>query len=199
MRGVNAMLAWFKSKYKFGNHKAKAPGDLLICCIVQEDECNNSMGGTLALVIGEHRGTGCLQREEEQHATARRQEQEAATEALDEERRHHRDSQIPDLKDSVNKELDGRIRDANRVEDFVEIVGYETVAGPLREKCKGDDDPQALAVARLDPERFPSHVRGHGLVEMDSRLDLLEFILHKSVMPASLLVSNDNLLQYRID
>lgn len=49
---------------------------------------------------------------------------------------------------TVNKELNRRVRDANGIEDLVQVVRYKAVTRPLREEGDGDDNPYTLAVAR---------------------------------------------------
>ena len=62
------------------------------------------------------------------------------------------------LKDTVDQELNGRVRNANGVEDLVKVVRDETVTGPLREERDGNDDPHALAVAGGREESFPADI-----------------------------------------
>ena len=68
-------------------------------------------------------------------------------------------------------------------EHLVQIVGYQTIPGPLREESDGDDDPQALAIARLGDERLPANVVGDGSIELEGSLDLLDFVLDEGVLP----------------
>ena len=48
--------------------------------------------------------------------------------------------------------LNSGVGDTDRIKHLVEVVRYQTVAGPLREESEGDDDPQTLPVASGDKE-----------------------------------------------
>lgn len=48
--------------------------------------------------------------------------------------------------------LNSRVGDTDRIKHLVEVVRYQTVAGPLREESEGDDDPQTLPVTSGDKE-----------------------------------------------
>ena len=89
----------------------------------------------------------CLRRPEDQHANARSQEELSPPDTLDQERSAQRNRKVPNLQDTVDQKLRGRARDADGVENPVEVVGDETVSGPLREEGNGDDDAQTLAVS----------------------------------------------------
>ncbi len=106
-----------------------------------------------------HRRARRLEREEDEHARARAQEQHAAAGLVDERRGEERPGQVPDLQDAVDEQLDGRVRDADGVEDLVEVVRDEPVAGPLREEGERDDDAHAAAVAYGREERLPADGR----------------------------------------
>lgn len=69
-----------------------------------------------------------MESEEQQHTTARCDKEDTATNAIDEERSNDSDAQVPNLKDSVDEQLDGRVCDANSIENLVEIVRDETIA-----------------------------------------------------------------------
>ena len=51
------------------------------------------------------------------------------------------------MQNAIDQKLSRRIRDADGIEDFVEVVRHEAVPGPLREERNGDDDPHSLEVA----------------------------------------------------
>ena len=104
------------------------------------------------------RGADGLEREEERHAARRGEEEEAAAPAVDLERREDGPAQVPDGEDARDEKLNVRVRDADRVEDLVEVVRHQAVAGPLREPGDGDDDAHALAVPAGGDEGLPANV-----------------------------------------
>ena len=97
------------------------------------------------------RGADGLQREEEGHAVHRGEEQEAAAPAVDLERDEDGPEQVPDGEDAGVEELDVGVGDADRVEDLIELVEHEAVAGPPREPRDDDDDVHAPAPNEVRP------------------------------------------------
>lgn len=61
----------------------------------------------------------------------------------------------------VSAYLDGRIGNADGVEHPAEVVGDETVPGPLREEGDGDDDAHTASVAGVHEERLVTDVGGN--------------------------------------
>lgn len=120
---------------------------------------------------------------ENDHADSAGQEQRTTTNALDEETSCNCDRKIPDLQNTVNEELSRRVRDANRVEDLVKVVGNKTVARPLREESNGNNDSDTPAVTWSREERLPANVSSDSAIEVKSCLNLLKFVLHKGVLP----------------
>lgn len=57
--------------------------------------------------------------------------------------------------------LNRRIGNADSVEHSAEVVGDETVPGPLREEGNGDDDAHTASVACLHEERLVTNVGGN--------------------------------------
>ena len=104
------------------------------------------------------RGADRLQREEERHTRRRKYEHAATAIALDLERGGDADDEVPNSKDPSDEQLNGRVRDADRVEHLVEVVGHQPVPGPLREPGDGDDDAHPLPVAFCLDERQVSNV-----------------------------------------
>eukprot|EP00753_Platysulcus_tardus_P022222 PLAT9429.2.p2 GENE.PLAT9429.2~~PLAT9429.2.p2 ORF type:complete len:186 (-),score=4.42 PLAT9429.2:655-1212(-) len=133
-------------------------------------------------VFREQRNANRLHRPEQQHPARARQEEHAAPRTVDHEARAARPEQVPDLQDPVDEELRRRVRDADRVEDLVEVVRDEPVARPLREESDRDDDTHALPVAGRREEGLPADVGGDGAVELDCRADLFVFVLDKRVL-----------------
>ena len=80
------------------------------------------MSGVLVACLSVHRGARGLQRKEHCHTRGGRDEQQATTKALDHERGQTRPEEVPDLEDTVDKELDCRGSDADVVEDDREVV-----------------------------------------------------------------------------
>jgi len=108
--------------------------------VKQEDEGDDRMGSRFAPGNGVTSGAHGLENEEQQHANARRDEKDPSSDTFCERGSSNSPSKVPDLEDTVDEELDGRIGDANGLEYFVEIVRDEAISGPLREPSNGDDD-----------------------------------------------------------
>ena len=141
----------------------------LIGRIEEEDEGDD---GVSRLVVLGDEVSSCanrLEREEDEHASRGCEEQQAATNTFDHERRENRPDQVPDGQNTVRRicqtfgqtrkyryvpsdeQLDRRVGDADGVHNLVEVVGDETVAGPLREPGDGNDDEHTSPVpGRLD-------------------------------------------------
>ena len=94
----------------------------LVCGVVKKDESYDSMCCALSTMLGEERRANGLESEEQQHAAARSYEENAASDTVHQERCANSDKQVPDLKNTINKELDGGVRDSNGIEDLVEII-----------------------------------------------------------------------------
>lgn len=153
----------------------------VICSIEEEDESNDGMSsrsGSMLSILGE---TNRLCRVEQGHETGRKQEEEATTQTVDHEGREHGPAQVPYLQNTVDEELSACTSNTDLVEDLVQVVGDETVTGPLREEGQSDDDAYALAVSRGGDERLPADVRSDRTVELKGSLDFLEFILYERV------------------
>jgi len=131
--------------------------------------------GSVAM-LGIKGGADGLQREEQAHPSAGCEEEGPAANTVDHEAREDGPGKIPDLENTVDHELDGRIRDADRVEDFVEVVRYQTVAGPLGEESEGDDDPEAAAITRGREDGLPANVGSDCPIEIDRSFDFLVLV-----------------------
>ena len=77
------------------------------------------MCGTIIALLYKDSETDCLAREEDEHSNGGGQEEHAASKSIDTERSEKRPCQIPNLKDAVDKELGGIVRDSDCVEDLV--------------------------------------------------------------------------------
>jgi hypothetical protein len=55
--------------------------------------------------------------------------------------------------------LSGLICDTNAIEYFVEVVGDQAIAGPLRKERKGKDNPHTLPVSNGGEERSPANIQ----------------------------------------
>jgi len=130
-------------------------------------------------------GASSLETEHDDHTGARGQEQDTTTDPVNHKRGEESPEQVPDLKDTVDEELDGGINDADGYEDLVEVVGDETVTRPLGEESKGDDDPHASPVSRGGEEGLPADGRCDLAIELDGGLDFLEFIPDKGIFPVT--------------
>ncbi len=72
--------------------------------------------------LGEDGGADGLHRKRDQHTTATGQEQEASTQLITQKRCGAGNCQIPDLQNTVDEQLDGRVGDADGVQDLSEVV-----------------------------------------------------------------------------
>lgn len=115
MSGVNAMLRWVRTGYK----RRGLIEYSLVCSVEQENECDDRVRGTLRAVLCEDGRADGLQREEDEHAHARGEEEETTTQTLAKEGSDECNKQVPNLKDAVDKELCGVVRDSDCVEDLV--------------------------------------------------------------------------------
>ena len=80
--------------------------DVLVGSVEQEDEGNDSVGGVLATGLVVDGSAGSLQAEEDDHANGGSDEQEATTKPLDHEGSSQSPSQVPDLQETVDEELE---------------------------------------------------------------------------------------------
>lgn len=83
----------------------------------------------------------------DQHAKVTSQEQLPPTDLLNEHRRGDSHAKVEDLQDTVDEGLGACGLDADGLEDDVDVVRDEAVAGPLREHAETDDDAHAAPVA----------------------------------------------------
>jgi len=116
--------------------------------VEQEDEGDDSVSGGLALSDGVTSRADGLEGKEEEHSNAGGKEKDPSPNPLDERGSSDSPCQIPNLENTIDEELDCRIRDTNGLEYFVEIVGDETIPRPLGEPTESHDDYQTLAVTR---------------------------------------------------
>lgn len=136
----------------------------------------------LATVVGVDSRAGSLHREEDGHENARGQEKGATTGPFNTEGSAEGPCQVPDLKDTVDEELHGRIFDTDGLQNTLEVVRNETVSGPLGEEGERNDDPETLEVTCLGEEGFPANIGSDGSVEIDGSLDLVEFVPDKRIV-----------------
>jgi len=145
--------------------------------IEQEDEGDDGVGGGCAPGDGVTGGADSLEGEKEQHPSARTEEENPSPDAFDERGGGDGPRQIPNLEDTVDEELCSRTGDANGLEHFVEIVGDETVSGPLRKPSESDNDCQTLTVTGGLDQGHPTNGGSDSLVEIDGGFDFLELVL----------------------
>lgn len=81
--------------------------------------------------------------------------------------------------------MNGRIGNANGVENTVEVVRDETITGPLGEECECKDDPKTLQIAGFSKNGLPANVSSNSAVEFNGGLDLLKFILDERIFTKS--------------
>lgn len=80
--------------------------------------------------------------------------------------------------------LDSRVRDPNRLENLIQVIRHQSVTGPLREECQGDDDPHPLPITDRCKQRRPADVRSNTIVKLQRGLDFLVFVFHQWIVPA---------------
>jgi len=140
------------------------------------------MAGLGLLSVGVDSRAGGDEDEEEEHADGGGEEESAATDLVDEGSGGKSPSQVPDLEDTVDEELDGGVEDTDGLEDTGEVVRDDTVAGPLGEEGESDDDTHALEVAGGLEEGGPSNLLSDGAVELDGSLDFLVLVLDERIL-----------------
>ena len=130
---------------------------LLIGCIEQENKRNDSVGRTPILSFRKRSRAYSLEGEEDDHAADGDHKEDSSSNFVDHWGCQKSPEQVPYLKDTINEQLDGWIRNADSVENLVKIVWYKTVARPLRKEGKGDDNAHALSVSDRGEEWLPSN------------------------------------------
>lgn len=123
-----------------------------------------------------------LRSPEKDHADTAGQEESATSDTLNEETCCYRDKKVPNLQNTIDEKLRCRARDANCVEDFVEVVGYKTIARPLREESDSNNDPNPLAITRSHDERLPADICCDRAVKFEGCFDLLKLVYHKRIL-----------------
>jgi len=153
--------------------------------VVDEDHGDDTLA--CARVALDLRGPGQRSPDDkgQEHAGGGDEEEGAASDAVDEETLADGDDHVDDLEDTVDDELGLGVGDADLLEDNVDVVRDETVAGPLGEKTDGEQDDQTVTVALGLDQFHPAVTLEFGL-ELESVLDLLHleqdnFILHVTV------------------
>lgn len=119
---------------------------------------------------------------EDKHAGEGGQEEDTTTNSVDQEGSTESPEQVPNLEDTVDKELHVGVGNTDGIEDTVEVVGNETIAGPLGEESEGDDDPETLQVASLGEDGLPANVSGDGAIKFNGCLDFLKLVLDQGVL-----------------
>ena len=119
---------------------------------------------------------------EEQHSRGGSDEENTPSDLVDHRRSGESPCQVPDLEETVNEELVRLGGDADAVEDTVEVVRDDTVAGPLGEEREGNNDTHALEVATGLEEREPADLGSDLTVELDGGLDFLVLVLDERVL-----------------
>lgn len=103
----------------------------------------------------------------------RAEEQRPSADFVHKQRRRDPDEKRPDRQAAVDERLLVRAADADRVEDAVQVVRHEAVAGALREERRQDDQQETLSVAGRLEQGLPSVCRIQ-LLETDRFLDFVE-------------------------
>jgi hypothetical protein len=155
--------------------------DALVGGIEQEDEGNDRVGSPFASGVCVDGGASSLEGEEDYHTDARTDEQYSAADPLTEERGSESPSQVPNLKDTVDEQLNGSVSNANSVEDSVEVVRDETIARPLGEESDSDDDAHAPTVATGSEEGLPANLSSDFTIEVNGGLDFFVLVLDQRI------------------
>ena len=101
--------------------------------VVEEDEGDDSVGGSGASSDGVSGRADGLHDEEDKHADVGGDEEGSSADTVAEETSDDSHEEVEELEDTVDQVLDGDVGDADGVEHLVEVVGDETVTRPLRE------------------------------------------------------------------
>lgn len=83
---------------------------------------------------------------------------------------------VVDVEDTVNQGLGFRVGDSDTDENLGEVVGNQTVTGPLGEEGDGDDDQHSPLVALADKERLEAAAVVGFLFDLQGVPDLFEFV-----------------------
>jgi hypothetical protein len=111
----------------------------------------------------------------EEHASVGGQEEGTTSNTFDQEGSRDGDDKIVDSHAQVEV-LDLSLvvdTDSNLLKDDVEVVGGNTVAGPLREESDGDNNPEAATVTGCPQEREVRDGVSDLTLETESLLDFL--------------------------
>lgn len=164
--------------------------NVLVRSVVQEDEGNDSVGGIFIIALSKEGRADGLEDKENKHAAEGGQEENTTANLVNQEGCSKGPTQVPDLENTVDEELDGGIGDTNGIKDTIEIVRYKAISGPLREEGEGDNDPQTLQVASLGNERLPANVGSDGAIKFNGRLDFLKLVLDERILARIYIISH---------
>ena len=129
------------------------------------------MSSGITLGDGITSGADGLEDEEEQHADARRNEKDPSSDALDEGGGGDSPRKVPNLENTVDKELGRRIGDTDSLEHLVEVVGDEAISRPLGKPSESDDNRQTFTVTGGVYQGHPADGGSDCPVEIDGGLD----------------------------
>ena len=156
--------------------------------VVDEYHGNHSVRSRFVALDGELRGADSPDDEGAQHASGRDEEKLPTSNFVDEETHGQRHGEVDNLQDPVDKLLRRAIRDTDGVEHLVEVIGYETVARPLRKEACSDKNDEPVAVALSLDELRPG-VAFEFLLEFECVADFLHFELHDFVLSIAISVA----------
>jgi len=151
--------------------------------IVEEDESDDGVTGSLGAVVGSVLGGDCPWNEHDEHTTSGGQEERTTTGTIDSESHRGSDKHVPDVENTVDDKLGVCIGDTNLVENGVDVVGNERVTRPLGEETGENADNHTMTVTLGGPELRDT--LGKLGLEGNSLLDLLEFEKDKLVLGVS--------------
>jgi hypothetical protein len=114
--------------------------------------------------------------ERHSHTGGRDQEQRTTTDPVDGESTEDGSSIVEDVEDTVDQGLGGSGVDSDTVKNRVQVVGYQTVSGPLGEEGNSDDDQHSSLVTLADKERLEAAAPVGFLFDLQGGLDFFTFV-----------------------
>lgn len=149
--------------------------------VVDEDESNLSPSSSSDSMLGELGSADGPDAERSAHTGGGEEEKRATTELVNEETHGDSSEEVDDVKDTVDLETSLWALDTSSFKDLVHVVRDETVARPLREESKRDENDKTVAVT-LGLEQLNPSVLLELLLESDGFTDFLVFDLDELVI-----------------
>lgn len=127
-----------------------------------------------------------------EHTTGGDEEELATTNLVDNEAHAQGDDEVADLEEAVDEVLRDGVGISDAVEDGMDIVGDEAVAGPLGEQAGANEDDQTMPIS-FGLDQFEPTVAFKLLLELDRLLNLEHLELNHLVLlvPVCMAVGED--------